>query len=223
MTRDRRADEIIADIERTSRRARPFLILGLVVIVGSLLASIFYLNRARADAVRLAAVYKSSADESLSTLEGTREALQKGDLRRAHDLLGLAITQAQELASVAAENAPAPAVAVPRKSPNAPVNATKATDPAPRPAEPRETSGGQPGPIPASGRAIVVNNSRTDLMCRYDSGGAAMIVSGRRMQYLTRPGSGHCENVRGGARLFEFNWVAGGSYTITDEETNSAN
>ena len=48
---ERRVEDIVADLEKTRRRVRPFLILGLLIIVASLIASIVVLENARREAV----------------------------------------------------------------------------------------------------------------------------------------------------------------------------
>lgn len=118
-----RAEEIIAELRRRSRWARPFLILGLAIIFTSLIGSVIYLNHlldvsrdleeqtGRRDILdRARAERAERAVESLSdTLIRARQAFESGDRGRTAALLHAAITSTEQLADRVAATAPVPA------------------------------------------------------------------------------------------------------------------
>lgn len=106
MTPEQKTDEIIAGIEKTSRLARPFLIIGLLVIIVSLVASAFYLNHRRAEAQEQAARWRAKAGELAVTLQQTRQALTNRNIGQANELLLRAQLQTGQLSTLAAASSP---------------------------------------------------------------------------------------------------------------------
>lgn len=102
MTPDRSAEEIIAEIERTSRHARPFLIVGLCVLIGSLIASTVYLNLLRNRAEERARTWETTARNLDLTL---KKAIRSGDSEETRALLTSAESQTRDLAQMAAAEA----------------------------------------------------------------------------------------------------------------------
>lgn len=159
---ERSIEKAVAELEKRSIRSRSILLVGTAFIVASLFATVIYLNRLRAEAESLAAHYKTSADDSLTTLKATRSALRRGDLRRAHELLGLAISQTQDLANEAAQVAPPP-LAVVRDSRVIAKDPVRPSNPAPQREAPTEL--GPAMPELYSILALVYNNTSEDLVC----------------------------------------------------------
>ncbi|HEX8365033.1 MAG TPA: hypothetical protein VF603_07100 [Allosphingosinicella sp.] len=82
---DRTTDEIIAELTRRSRRFRPFLIIGLLIVLGSLIGSLIYLN-----------ILLGEARDAQRSAEGALEAMK--DAARETDQ-SAQLTRAVELAS----------------------------------------------------------------------------------------------------------------------------
>lgn len=109
---DRAPEDIIADLALRSRRARPVLVIGLLIIFASLLGSVIYLNillnrsraaeheahRLEADARMRAVRSESDANQLRATLAAARTALEARDIGRTADLLDAAIERTDDLA-----------------------------------------------------------------------------------------------------------------------------
>jgi hypothetical protein len=110
LTDARRTEELLAAFERRSRRARPFIIIGLIIVVVSLAASAIYLNRllqqeraASAVAYRRAEIIMTQRDlarrtveTSTTTLDQVRGALRRGDIALAQQLLDIATSEVRD-------------------------------------------------------------------------------------------------------------------------------
>jgi hypothetical protein len=69
---ERPTEEIIRDLEKAARRARPFVIIGLFVIFASLAASVFYLNLLRQRAER----ERDRATEELAKVQALQQVVR---------------------------------------------------------------------------------------------------------------------------------------------------
>jgi cell division protein ZapA (FtsZ GTPase activity inhibitor) len=99
---ERNLEQAVAELHERSRKSTRILVIGMLLIVASLLASAFYLNQLRTRAEQQARDWKTKAENLELTVKQASESRNPEETRA---LLTSAESQTQELAAVAAEAA----------------------------------------------------------------------------------------------------------------------